>query len=309
MVETVEFCSEALFSRAVYREWHCPKRTVSISSLDGVQLHHCLSWHTKCCLARSLFATVDACSWLVTLVFIMFTRENTRLTHTDECGSMSNAHINWQSTGNFGSPVPSVTCCNSDQNATGFFPASGLSWTREYRRGRHLSSSLSRSFSGISRGNFSASFTREDMARLDDNASSGSRHKIMDNMLSSEKSKRLWIWTHSTTRNLMQSSLKRVWLSPSGTLHLSIATPTKMNCLVPGVTITLNIFEAPSTLSVGDYASKNNFKGFHCSNIRARTIPRESHLVWAIFRILWLTTFTASCINAKSLIRLELSAK
>ncbi|KAK2553532.1 hypothetical protein P5673_025017 [Acropora cervicornis] len=36
---------------------------------------------------------------------------------------------------------------------------------------------------------------------------------------------------------------------------------------------------APWTLSVGDSASKNNFKGSHCSNIRATTIPRESHLV------------------------------
>lgn len=75
----------------------------------------------------------------------------------------------------------------------------------------------------------SRSFTREDMARLGDNASSGSTHEIMDNTESSEKSKRLRIWTHSSTRNLTQSSVKRVWLSPSGTLHLSIATPTKMN--------------------------------------------------------------------------------
>lgn len=166
---------------------------------------------------------------VVTLVFTMFTCENNPSTYADECGNVSNAHINWQSTGNFGSPVPSVSCCNSVQNATGVFPASGLSWSREYRRARHSSSSLSRSFSGISRGNFHASFTREDMARLGDNASSGSTHEIMDNTESSEKSKRLQIWTHSSTRNLTQSSVKRVWLSPSGTLHLSIATPTKMN--------------------------------------------------------------------------------
>ena len=82
----------------------------------------------------------------------MFTSENTRSTHADECGSTSNAHISQQSIGNFDSPVPSVTCINVGQKTTGGLLESALNSSREYKRLRHSSSSLSRSASGIACG-------------------------------------------------------------------------------------------------------------------------------------------------------------